>query len=75
MNDPTATTPAATDRFDPRLRFDDRAACEQMMGRWSALVAAPFLDWPAQPPGPEWLVVGCGSGASTERLLARQSPA
>ncbi|MBK9134307.1 MAG: class I SAM-dependent methyltransferase [Betaproteobacteria bacterium] len=46
-----------------------------MMGRWSALVAAPFLDWLALPPGLAWLDDGCGDGSFTEVLLARQAPA
>jgi ubiquinone/menaquinone biosynthesis C-methylase UbiE len=60
--------------FDARLRFDDGAAYEAMMGRWSALVAAPFLDWLALPPGLAWLDDGCGNGAFTEVLVARQGP-
>ena len=60
--------------FDARLRFDDGAAYETMMGRWSTLVAAPFLDWLALPPGLAWLDDGCGNGAFTEVLVARQHP-
>ena len=58
----------------PRFVFDDGAAYEQMMGRWSALVAKPFLDWLAQPPGLAWLDDGCGNGAFTESLVAQQRP-
>jgi hypothetical protein len=29
----------------PAFVFDDGAAYELMMGRWSALVAQPFLNW------------------------------
>lgn len=67
----TPTDPA----FDPRLRFDNGAAYEQMMGRWSALVAEPFLGWLAVPEGLDWLDDGCGNGAFTEMLVARQRPA
>jgi ubiquinone/menaquinone biosynthesis C-methylase UbiE len=33
-----------------------------------------FLDWLAVPAGREWLDVGCGNGAFTERVTARCSP-
>lgn len=44
------------------------------MGRWSALVAPPFLEWLALPPGLAWLDDGCGDGSFTELLIARQRP-
>ena len=47
----TSTPAPASSPPAPRFVFDDGAAYEQMMGRWSALVAKPFLDWLAQPPG------------------------
>lgn len=59
---------------DPRLRFTDGASYETMMGRWSALVAAPFLDWLALPHGLAWFDDGCGNGAFTEMLVTRQRP-
>jgi SAM-dependent methyltransferase len=70
------TTPdsSADTSFDPRLRFDDGAAYEEMMGRWSARVATPFLDWLALPPDLDWLDDGCGNGAFSEVLLHRQAP-
>jgi SAM-dependent methyltransferase len=58
----------------PRFVFDDGAAYEQMMGRWSALVAAPFLDWLTLPDGLSWLDDGCGNGSFTEMLVRRQRP-
>ncbi len=60
---------------DPKIRFDDGAAYENMMGRWSVLVGARFLDWLAVPSGARWLDVGCGNGAFTELLVDRQQPA
>ena len=66
------TTPPTDTPSSPRLSFDDGNAYEQMMGRWSALVAGPFLDWLAIPPGLAWLDDGCGNGAFTELLVARQ---
>jgi SAM-dependent methyltransferase len=54
--------------------FDDGAAYELLMGRWSALVAEPFLDWLALPEGLEWLDDGCGNGSFTQVLVSRQHP-
>lgn len=59
----------------PPFVFDDGAAYELMMGRWSALVAQPFLDWLALPRGLAWLDDGCGDGSFTESLVLHQSPA
>jgi SAM-dependent methyltransferase len=56
-------------------RFDDGASYELMMGRWSALVGARFIDWIGVPDGARWLDVGCGSGAFTEMLVGRCKPA
>lgn len=57
------------------IRFDDGAAYEHLMGRWTVQVGAPFLDWVGVPPGARWLDVGCGNGAFTELLLQRAAPA
>lgn len=59
---------------DP-VRFDDGAAYEHLMGRWSLLVADPFLDWLGLPAGAHWLDVGCGNGAFAQRVLERCAPA
>ncbi|WP_046114067.1 class I SAM-dependent methyltransferase [Aquincola tertiaricarbonis] len=57
------------------LVFNDGAAYELMMGRWSAQVAQPFLDWLALPHGLDWLDAGCGNGAFTESLVLHGRPA
>ena len=58
----------------PAIRFDDAAAYERYMGRWSQLAGDVFLDWLAPAAGLRWLDVGCGNGAFTERLVARCAP-
>lgn len=54
--------------------FSDGAAYERLMGRWSVLAGAVFLDWLAPRPGLRWVDVGCGNGAFTELLIARAAP-
>ncbi|MGE5652005.1 MAG: class I SAM-dependent methyltransferase [Bacillota bacterium] len=58
-----------------QIRFDDGAAYERYMGKWSQLAGEAFLDWLAPEPGWRWLDVGCGNGAFTEMLVARCAPA
>jgi ubiquinone/menaquinone biosynthesis C-methylase UbiE len=56
------------------IRFDNGAAYERYMGRWSQLVGDRFLDWLAPAPGLRWLDVGCGNGAFTESFVSRCAP-
>ncbi len=58
----------------PAMQFNDGAAYERLMGRWSRKVGADFLSWIAVPPGQSWLDVGCGNGAFTEEIVARAVP-
>lgn len=58
-----------------QIRFDNGAAYERYMGRWSQLVGAAFLDWLAPARGLRWLDVGCGNGAFTEMFAGRCAPA
>jgi ubiquinone/menaquinone biosynthesis C-methylase UbiE len=60
---------------EPQIRFDDGAAYERMMGTWSRLAGAVFLDWLKPAPGLRWIDVGCGNGAFTELIKARCAPA
>lgn len=55
--------------------FNDGAAYERLMGRWTRLVAAPFLDWLGAPAAPRWLDIGCGTGSFTEEMVKRLHPA
>jgi SAM-dependent methyltransferase len=57
------------------IRFEDGAAYEQGMGRWSRPVGDIFLDWVAPPAGARWIDVGCGSGALTGLVAQRCAPA
>lgn len=59
----------------PPIRFDDGAAYEAFMGRWSRLAGERFLQFVAPPAGLHWLDVGCGNGAFTELLMQRCAPA
>jgi SAM-dependent methyltransferase len=57
-----------------QIRFDNGAAYERYMGKWSQLVGAAFLDWLAPRAGLRWLDVGCGNGAFTELFAERCAP-
>ena len=57
-----------------QIRFDNGAAYERYMGKWSQLAGEVFLDWLAPKPGLRWLDVGCGNGAFTEMLVERCAP-
>jgi SAM-dependent methyltransferase len=57
------------------IRFDDGAAYERYMGKWSQLAGDAFLRWLSPPPQLRWLDVGCGNGAFTEMLVERCAPA
>jgi ubiquinone/menaquinone biosynthesis C-methylase UbiE len=59
---------------DQTIRFEDGAAYEQMMGRWSLLVGQRFLDWVNPPQQASWVDVGCGNGAFTELIVQRCAP-
>jgi ubiquinone/menaquinone biosynthesis C-methylase UbiE len=60
---------------DVKATFNDGAAYERFMGRWSRTVGAIFLEWLAPPKGAQWLDVGCGTGAFTELVLGSCLPA
>jgi ubiquinone/menaquinone biosynthesis C-methylase UbiE len=55
--------------------FDDSAAYERAMGRWSRAVAPLFLQWLSPPANARWLDVGCGTGVLSYTLLELCAPA
>ena len=59
----------------PQIRFEDGAAYEEFMGKWSRLAGDAFLDWLQPSAGLRWLDVGCGNGAFTEMIVGRCAPA
>ena len=60
---------------EQQIRFEDGAGYERMMGAWSRLAGAIFLDWLAPVAGMRWIDVGCGTGAFTELIVERCAPA
>ncbi|MBI1759909.1 MAG: class I SAM-dependent methyltransferase [Acidobacteria bacterium] len=58
-----------------QICFDNGAAYERYMGKWSQLAGEVFLDWLAPKEDLRWLDVGCGNGAFTEMLVERCAPA
>lgn len=54
--------------------WDDGAAYEPYIGRWSRVVAQRFVEWLAVPAGGAWLDFGCGTGALSQTILAQADP-
>ncbi len=48
---------------------------ETFMGRWSRMLARPFLAQFDAPQGLDWLDIGCGTGALSEAVLVLADPA
>jgi len=59
---------------EQQIVFNDGAAYEQMMGKWSRLAGDIFLDWLDPEQGLRWVDVGCGNGASTQMIYDRCAP-
>lgn len=54
--------------------FENGAAYERFMGRWSRQTGRQFVSWLRVPSRPKWLEVGCGTGAFTEVILSECEP-
>ena len=59
---------------DQTIRFDDGAAYERFMGKWSQSAGETFLPWVAPEGDWRWLDVGCGNGAFTEMIVEVCAP-
>jgi ubiquinone/menaquinone biosynthesis C-methylase UbiE len=59
---------------DTSVIFDDAAAYERFMGRWSRAIGEKFLAWLDAPNNARWLDVGCGTGAFSKLIAARCAP-
>jgi ubiquinone/menaquinone biosynthesis C-methylase UbiE len=62
------------DATDVAIDFNNGAAYDRFMGRWSRAVGALFLNWVVPPKHARRLEVGCGTGAFTELVLHTCSP-
>jgi ubiquinone/menaquinone biosynthesis C-methylase UbiE len=60
---------------EQQIRFEDGGGYDRMMGAWSRLAGAIFLDWLGPVSGMRWIDVGCGTGAFTELIVERCAPA
>lgn len=58
-----------------QFQFNDGAAYERFMGKWSQLAGSVFMDWLAPAAGLTWVDIGCGNGAFTELVTERCAPA
>ena len=56
------------------VAFDNAAAYDQYMARWSRLAGAPFLAWLAPAPDARWLEIGCGTGAFSALVVSSAAP-
>lgn len=59
---------------ETKIKFEDGAAYERMMGTWSTLTGEIFLGWLAPPQNAAWVDIGAGNGAFTELIAGRCKP-
>lgn len=58
----------------PDDRWQDAAAYDRFMGRWSRRLALEFLAWLGVRPDADWLEIGCGTGSLTRAILENARP-
>jgi trans-aconitate methyltransferase len=58
----------------PSDRWEDAAAYDRFMGRWSRPLASEFVSWLAVPPSAKWLEIGCGTGSLTRAICEESHP-
>jgi SAM-dependent methyltransferase len=56
------------------IAFDDAAAYEAYMGRWSRAIGEQFLAWLDAPKAARWLDIGCGTGAFIDLISRSCAP-
>jgi SAM-dependent methyltransferase len=56
-------------------KWSSGVAYEAYMGRWSRMVARPFVEWLGVVSGASWLEIGCGTGALTSAVCEVGRPA
>ena len=59
---------------EPKIKFEDGAAYERMMGVWSQLIGVEFLQWLSPAPDQRWIDIGCGNGTFSEQIVDFCSP-
>ena len=58
----------------PKIKFNNAAGYDRMMGVWSQLIGDIFLDWLSFEEKGCWLDIGCGTGAFTQQIKERCAP-
>lgn len=58
----------------PDDRWEDAAAYDRFMGRWSRPLARELVSWLGVPRAASWLEVGCGTGALTAAICEEGNP-
>ena len=58
----------------PKIKFNNAAGYDRMMGVWSQLIGDIFLDWLSFEEKGYWLDIGCGTGAFTQQIKERCAP-
>ena len=58
----------------PKIKFNNAAGYDRMMGVWSQLIGDIFIDWLSFEEKGCWLDIGCGTGAFTQQIKERCAP-